>query len=381
MKIAIFSAQFLPHMGGVENYTYHLAKKMIAEGHQVFVITCNLGGWDRIADFDGILVYRFDAFDFIQGRYPIAKKNRANAKLKKEINRLEFDYVIVNTRFYLHSLYGVNFARKKHIPCMVIEHGTAHLSVNVKLLDVIGAAYEHALTYLVKKKCDTFYAVSKNSGKWLEHFHIHAQGVLYNAVADDEIEAIIQEKKEAVKTKLHIPKQDRVITFTGRLVQEKGILQLLAAFQAVLPKHLHLCIAGEGILENTAQAYAGAQIHLLGRLSFKEVIALLSESDYFILPSDSEGFSTSVLEAGICECYIISSDVGGIREVILDDTYGMILPNNRKEDIARALSALPNLKEEDYRKAIQLTKERIKTHFTWEITYRKIMEIIQNQTS
>lgn len=155
----------------------------------------------------------------------------------------------------------------------------------------------------------------------------------------------------------------------------------MAAFQAVLPKHLHLCIAGEGILENTAQAYAGAQIHLLGRLSFKEVIALLSESDYFILPSDSEGFSTSVLEAGICECYIISSDVGGIREVILDDTYGMILPNNRKEDIARALSALPNLKEEDYRKAIQLTKERIKTHFTWEITYRKIMEIIQNQTS
>lgn len=116
MKIAIFSAQFLPHMGGVENYTYHLAKKMIAEGHQVSVITCNLGGWDRTADFDGILVYRFDAFDFIQGRYPIAKKNRANAKLKKEINRLEFDYVIVNTRFYLHSLYGVNFARKNIFP-------------------------------------------------------------------------------------------------------------------------------------------------------------------------------------------------------------------------------------------------------------------------
>lgn len=88
--------------------------------------------------------------------------------------------------------------REKHIPCMVIEHGTAHLSVNVKLLDVIGAAYEHALTYLVKKNVILLCRI-KNSGKWLEHFHIHAQGVLYNAVADDEIEAIIQEKRKQLK--------------------------------------------------------------------------------------------------------------------------------------------------------------------------------------
>ena len=46
--------------------------------------------------------------------------------------------MIINTRFYLHSLYGAKFAKSKGIPSIVIEHGTSHLSVNNKLFDTVG---------------------------------------------------------------------------------------------------------------------------------------------------------------------------------------------------------------------------------------------------
>ena len=41
-KYCIFSAQYLPHMGGVENYTYHLAKELVERGNSVTIVTCNV---------------------------------------------------------------------------------------------------------------------------------------------------------------------------------------------------------------------------------------------------------------------------------------------------------------------------------------------------
>ena len=41
-RYCIFSAQYLPHMGGVERYTYNLAKELINQGNEVVVVTSNL---------------------------------------------------------------------------------------------------------------------------------------------------------------------------------------------------------------------------------------------------------------------------------------------------------------------------------------------------
>ena len=43
-KYCIFAAQFLPHMGGVENYTYNISKELIKRGNKVTVVTNNTTG-------------------------------------------------------------------------------------------------------------------------------------------------------------------------------------------------------------------------------------------------------------------------------------------------------------------------------------------------
>ena len=57
MKFIIFSAQYLPTVGGVERYTNSLAKKLIAKGHKVSVVTSSLPGQPDVeTDSDGIKI-------------------------------------------------------------------------------------------------------------------------------------------------------------------------------------------------------------------------------------------------------------------------------------------------------------------------------------
>ena len=56
-QYCIFAYQFLPHTGGVERYTYNLAKKLIERGNQVTVVTSNVGDYADFEKMDGIRVY------------------------------------------------------------------------------------------------------------------------------------------------------------------------------------------------------------------------------------------------------------------------------------------------------------------------------------
>ena len=65
--------------------------------------------------------------------------------------------------------------------------------------------------------------------------------------------------------------------------------------------------------------------------------ALLKETNIFCLPSDSEGMPTSVLEAAACKCYIVTTKYGGAKELILDDSYGIVMENNKVGNSKTAL--------------------------------------------
>lgn len=66
----------------------------------------------------------------------------------------------------------------------------------------------------------------------------------------------------------------------------------------------------------------------VGRIDFEQIVALLTDSDIFCLPSFSEGFSTSILEAAACGCYILTTARGGARELLINDEYGCVIQNN-----------------------------------------------------
>ena len=372
-----FSAQFLPHMGGVENYTYHLAKALIAGGNKVTVVTSmNVPGTKTYENMEGIQVYRLSCLNLMDGRYPIMKFDAVYRKVNHILSENQFDLVIINTRFYLLSLYGVLFAKKHHYRCILIEHGTGHLAMHHPLLDVLENLFEHTITMAEKMLCKEFYGVSEACLDWLKHFHIKGKGVIYNAIDLEYVESELQHPACSYRELYQIPGDAIAIAFTGRLLKEKGILTLIQAVENMnkTDRKVYLLIAGDGDEEEAVRARTSEHIIALGRITASQVIALLRETDIFCLPSDSEGMPTSVLEAAACRNYIVTTKRGGAKELLIDDKYGMVLENNRLETVQGALEKA--VEDSDMRRTgTELTYTRLRKLFTWERAAERVMEL------
>ncbi len=283
----VFAALYFPHLGGLERYTHNLTKRLKERGNQVVIVTSNVYHLKPYEKIEGIHIYRVPCFNILDGRYPVLKLNRQFWKIYRRLRQYQFDMVIVNTRFYFHSLYGMLLARMEKAKCITIDHGTTHLSVHSRFWDTIGEVYEHFLTAIGKQLCKDYYGVSKASCAWLKHFHIKAKGVLYNSIDVDEVEKIRSNTHYSFRTQYHIPTDAVVIAFTGRLLEEKGIINLIHVVERLHKTHknVYLLIAGDGDLEMEVEAKKSDYIIPLGRIEFEHIVALFAESDILCLPS------------------------------------------------------------------------------------------------
>ena len=316
-KYCIFAAQFLPHMGGIENYTYNISKELLKRGNEVVIITNNTTGSPLHEKIDGIKVLRFPCYNLINGRFPIMKLNKDFWRIHRYLKKQKYDIVVINARFYFHSIYAALYAKKKHVKSICIEHGTSHLSVHNRVLDCVGGVYEHFHTMVLKRICKDYYGVSEACCEWSAHFGIHSKGVLYNAVDLEKIERLKEMEQRDFRKEYSIADDALVIVFTGRLLKEKGIYELIEAVERYNKNHkpLYLMLAGEGEEKAYVESHRSEYIIPLGRLQFEDVIAVLKQTDIFCLPSVSEGFATSALEAAACKCYIITTERGGTKEL------------------------------------------------------------------
>lgn len=372
MRIIYFTAQYLPHMGGVENYTKHLSTELANRGHEVVIVTSLIKGEKPYETTkDGVRIYRLPSFMLLGGRYPYLRGNNETRKILRYLSSEKYDLCLVNTRFYALSLAGIKFGFRNNIRTIVIEHGTGHLSVNNKALDYLGEKYEHYLTKKGIKYHPDYCGVSEAANEWLQHFGIKATGVFYNAIDLADVNKARSQCNVDYRKEFNIPSQSTVVTFTGRMIPEKGIQPLIQAASNIIHKGIdaYFLLAGDGPLLEEAQKITKMEdrIKFLGRIDGNHIISLLDSSDIFCLPSVSEGFSTSVLEASACKNYIITTFRGGSKELVSEDRYGKIIPNNKVENVEKALiTAILNPK--DCKEAAEACCRRVSTNFTWKQT-------------
>ena len=376
MRYCIFVANYLPNLGGVERYTYNLARKLIAAGNKVTVVTSNVFALAEQETMDGVEIIRIPCWNVLAGRFPVLKPGKDFKRLNTMLKGREFDFAIIQTRFYVHSAYAACYCKKMGIPHIVIEHGTNHFTVNNPVLDFVGSIYEHCISFVVQRCGGDFYGVSQDCCHWLNHFKIQAKGCLYNAVELEDIEKKLVATKYSYRKELGLG-EDIIITYTGRLVKEKGIEKLVEAMGLLGRSDCKLLVAGDGELFEQIKQCACPNVILLGRLSFDQIVALLKETDVFCLPTDyPEGFPTSVLEAAAAKCYTVTTTHGGSKELLLDENYGIILQENTPTQIAKAIDRAIN--DPAYRRsAADKAYDRLQKHFTWDCTSQEIMKIAE----
>ncbi len=355
LSYVIFSALYAPHAGGVETYTAGLADELARRGCRVTVATSRLSAKDpeRETQENGVEVLRLPCWALMNARLPVPRKSAAFAQIMRELEARGFDRAIVNARFYGLSLAGARFARRTRTPAVIVEHGSAHLSLGNTVLDRVVEAYEHRATKRIAACGLPFVAVSQAASEWLGHFGLACAGLAPNAL---DAEAYAQEAStRAFRNELGIPSDALLVSFVGRFVPEKGVDALLKAADIVCAQRggvggksgghgnaFAFAFAGTGPLEAEVRRAAEAlPVFALGRLDASDVAALLRDSDALCLPSRSEGFATVLLEAAAMGCVPIVTDVGGARELGVsaeeDASTGILLTDAHAETIAQSL--------------------------------------------
>ena len=111
--------------------------------------------------------------------------------------------------------------------------------------------------------------------------------------------------------------------FAGRLCEEKGVRNLLRAWQR-LP-HVPLVVVGDGPLRTEVQRSAGVNVTLLGELSPAETLARMKAARFLLFPSlGYETFGMTVLEAAACGVSTIASRLGALPELVQEGRTGLL---------------------------------------------------------
>ena len=373
--VFIYSANFLPNIGGVEKYTHFLANQLQSMGYNAVIVTNNVFSLESIEETEtGAKIYRLPCHPLIGGRFPLPKKNAEFRRLFNEIRHSPTSFIVINTRFYPHTFLGVRHAKAAGIRPVVVDHGSAYLTFGNPTIDVAVKAYEHTITAKLKRHDVDFYGVSEASVEWLKTFGIEGLGVINNSIDADKY--LSQASERDFKTELK-NEDCFLVSFTGRLIPEKGVRNLLEAARLLSDdSQIQIALAGDGPLKQELIDRNPGNIHLLGRLDSSDIAALLEQSDCFCLPTRSEGFSTSLLEAAACYTTPVVTNVGGVPEMIPSPDYGVILESQDPHEIADAIRQLKANPGNNALLANNIGK-RVRAQFSWRATAEKIIAACQ----
>ena len=150
---------------------------------------------------------------------------------------------------------------------------------------------------------------------------------------------------------LNLPENKRIILSIGSLVKVKGHMGLIHSIQELERefKDVLCIILGEGSLRNELQEEikkCGMEdvIKLVGRKPRDELPIWINACDLFVLSSLNEGNPTVMFEALGCGIPFVSTDVGGVREVITSQEFGIISDSNDSRGLHSEISEALNKK-------------------------------------
>jgi len=226
-----------------------------------------------------------------------------------------------------------------------------------------------AISNLIKKELEDDLGIPNNKIE-----------VVYNGIDLEEFRVLDDKTIENEKKKYGFFKGSKIIGYTGRLHEEKGISILIEAFYQVSRRfdHLYLLLVGDGPERKKLEiqvARLGLEKKVLF-LGYKENVPLfLNLIDVFVLPSIiRESFGIVLTEAMACHKVVIASNLGGIPEIINSGIDGFLFEPGNDKELSDRLSQVLS----DEKLMVDIGKsalERVKKHFSVNVMINRLEEV------
>jgi len=337
MKIGIVC---YPTFGGSGVVATELGKALANEGHQVHFITYSQPA--RLDFFSANLFYHevsvrdYPLFDYAPYESALASK-LVDVVRFEQLDILHVHYAIphASAAFMAKQIlatFGIN------IPFVTTLHGTD--------ITLVGkdATYKPVVTFSINKS-DGVTTVSQDLKEdTYKHFEIQKEiKVIPNFI---DFNRFSLQPKDHFK-KAIAPNNERILIHTSNFRKVKRTQDVIYMFQKVLEKiPSKLLMVGDGP-ERTANEQLCRELNICDHVRFlgkqDAVEEILSVSDLFIMPSESESFGLAALEAMACKVPVITSNAGGLPELNIDDFCGYMCDVGDIDDMAnKAITILSN---------------------------------------
>ncbi|ADV50404.1 glycosyl transferase group 1 [Cellulophaga algicola DSM 14237] len=192
-----------------------------------------------------------------------------------------------------------------------------------------------------------------------------------------------EEQKKQLKKSLNINDNDVIYTFVGRLVKDKGINELVAAFNQLEKEKENVKLLLVGAYESELDPlspdtllFIEKNLNIINVGWQNDVRPYFSISNFLTFPSYREGFPNVVLQASAMKLYSIVTDINGCNEIIIEGLNGTIIPTKNTKVLYTKMFNLhdKNIADIDLEKCRSLIIEKYERTFVW----KKLLEEYQS---
>jgi len=396
MKIAQVCIRYLAP-GGVETHIQKISELLVKRGHAVTVYTTNLKTqvpWQCFEDYatesyvNGVKVVRLPVRRYLPPHIPYPTIR----KLIKTIFDADDDVVHAHSHRY-YQIFACAAAKLKRgrrngqyqMPYIVTPHFHPASNRESVASKSLMAADDVLFSRRIYRMVDKIIVVTDSEKRFIRRFApLEKCETVPNGIDIEDWTPIPDGK--FFRRRYKIDDDEKIILYTGRLADNKGLEHLIDASRNIVARHKNakFVIVGEdwGVLKklkkkiwaNNLDDYFVFTGHIESYELFKSGYAA---ADVFVLPSEWEAFGIVLLEAMACGTPIVASDVGGIPYVVGD--VGRIFKYGDIRALAENIVDILDNEEQERAKSVQ-GRKKVTEQYTWDSVVDRLESIYKNVT-
>ncbi len=376
MKVTFVTKEYPPYVyGGAGVHVKNLAKEL----SNLMQVEVRCFG-NQKSQSKNLLVKGYREWNLLKNSREKHSSVLATLSADLLISNDVIDSEIVHTHTWYSAFAGYVIKKLYNIALVVTCHSLEPL--RPWKVEQIGRGYDLSVWVekLAIENADKVIAVSQDMKKdILKYFNVKEKNVevIHNGI---DLKKWKRVNTRSAQKKFGI-EQDYILFF-GRTTKQKGIEVLINAADYIDNRiKIVICTSGadtkEYLDEITKLAKTKKNIIWINQmLDEKESIELYSGAKVFVCPSIYEPFGIINLEAMSCEVPVVASAVGGIKEIVVNNQTGFLVPPGKPKEIAKHINLL--IKNESMAKKFgQKGKERVEKFFGWDYIAKKTKRLYE----